>query len=227
MAVIVSRVKGGQLTFTAASGAGAGTASDFSCQYTSVAITPGDSGSSATDNEYVLCGDAVPKTSAAGGFGDKLDFTMVSDHNVAAGLVAFSWAHRGEVVQFSFIPNRTPDEAGGAAQTWTGTCIMQPLTVGGEVQGDLRISGSLEITGLTPPTGFGSGYSPAKQFAAPGTTYAAEATVTASDAANAAKLTALGYVAIPQTAWLTGQQIRIGTFAFHWSGTAWAAGAAT
>ena len=228
MTVIVSKVKTGQLTFTATSGTSAGTAADYSCQYTSVAITPGDSGSTAADREYVLCGDPIPTTAASGGYGDKLDFTIVSDHNVAAGLIAFSWAHRDEVVAFSFTPNKNPDEGGGAAaQTWTGTVIMKPLAVGGEVNGDLRITGSLDITSLTPPTGFGNGYSPQRSFSAPGSKFAADSTITASDAPNAAKLVQRGYVAIPQTAWLTGQKITIGTFDFHWSGTDWAAGAAS
>jgi hypothetical protein len=61
--------------------------------------------------------------------------------------------------------------------------------------------------------------------AVPGTTYPAETTITASDAPNAAKLSALGYVASPQTAWTTGQKITVGTFDFNWTGTAWAAGA--
>jgi phage tail sheath protein FI len=33
-----------------------------------------------------------------------------------------------------------------------------------------------------------------------------------------------GYVALPQTAWTSGQVIWIGSYAFSWSGTAWAAG---
>jgi hypothetical protein len=66
---------------------------------------------------------------------------------------------------------------------------------------------------------------PAKGVAAPGNTYAAEATVTAQDGTNAAKLAGLGYVASPTTAWTSGQKITIGTYQFNWSGTAWAAGA--
>jgi hypothetical protein len=50
-------------------------------------------------------------------------------------------------------------------------------------------------------------------------------TITASDATNAARLAALGFVASPATAWTTGQQILIGGLAFNWSGAAWAAGA--
>jgi hypothetical protein len=64
-----------------------------------------------------------------------------------------------------------------------------------------------------------------KAAAAPGAAFAAEATITASDSTNAAKLTGLGYVAAPQTAWTTGQQITVGGFAFNWTSAAWAAGA--
>lgn len=66
---------------------------------------------------------------------------------------------------------------------------------------------------------------PNKAAASPGTAFPAEATVTASDSTNAAKLAGLGYVASPLTAWTTGQQITIGGFAFNWSSSAWAAGA--
>jgi len=64
-----------------------------------------------------------------------------------------------------------------------------------------------------------------KSTASPGDTFPAEATVTASDAPNAAKLAGLGYVADPTSAWTNGQKITVGTFDFNWSGTAWAAGA--
>jgi hypothetical protein len=61
----------------------------------------------------------------------------------------------------------------------------------------------------------------------PGDTFAADAAITASDSTNAAKLAGLGYVADPQTPWTTGMKLTVGTFDFHWTGTAWAAGAAT
>lgn len=64
-----------------------------------------------------------------------------------------------------------------------------------------------------------------KAAAAPGNTFAAEATVTAQDATNAAKLAGLGYVANPTTAWTSGQKITVGAHSFNWSGAAWAAGA--
>lgn len=63
----------------------------------------------------------------------------------------------------------------------------------------------------------------AKGAAQPGDSFT-EATVTAQDATNAAKLAGLGYVASPATNWTTGQRIRVSGFSFNWTGTAWAAG---
>lgn len=65
-----------------------------------------------------------------------------------------------------------------------------------------------------------------KGNATPGSTYTAEATITASDPTNAAKLTGLGFIANPQTAWTTDQKITVGTFDFHWDGDSWVEGAA-
>lgn len=67
---------------------------------------------------------------------------------------------------------------------------------------------------------------PDKAKAAPGDVFPADTNITASDATNAAKLAGLSYVAAPATKWTAGQQITVGTFAFSWDGTAWAAGAA-
>lgn len=66
---------------------------------------------------------------------------------------------------------------------------------------------------------------PHKADAGPGDLFPSDTTITASDPTNAAKLTTNGYVADPQTAWLTTEKITVNGFAFHWTGTAWAAGA--
>lgn len=57
--------------------------------------------------------------------------------------------------------------------------------------------------------------------AAPGDTFAADPQITAEDAPNAAKLSALGYSPNPSTAWAVAEEISIGTYGFKWSGTAW------
>lgn len=65
-----------------------------------------------------------------------------------------------------------------------------------------------------------------KGTASTGSVFPAEATVTAEDATNAAKLAGLGYVASPTTAWAPGRCMLVGTFRFYWNGTAWTAGVA-
>lgn len=62
--------------------------------------------------------------------------------------------------------------------------------------------------------------------AAPGNVYATGyPTITASDSTNAAKLAGLGFVAVPTSAWTTGQKITVNGFDFNWTSAAWAAGA--
>lgn len=65
---------------------------------------------------------------------------------------------------------------------------------------------------------------PAKNPAVNGNVYPNEPTITASDATNAGKLAALGYVASPTSNWTAGQKITVNGFNFNWNGTAWAAG---
>jgi hypothetical protein len=218
MPVVDSRVSHGVLKFTASGGSGVATA--FECQITSVAITPNVEDG---DSQEVLCGD---KVSTAAKTSDTLDFSAISDFASAAGLQAFSWKHRGETVSFEV------QFDGTAADKWAGKVTMKALTVGGAVGEQVVVDASLPIVSLTPPTAFGDGLlhttpPPSKGAAKDGDVFAAEATVTASDATNAAKLAALGYTAATSAAWKTGQRILIGGYAFHWDGTAWAAGAAS
>lgn len=103
-----------------------------------------------------------------------------------------------------------------------------PLTATGPVTLPVELSTYPDAAGqniyiYTDDGVFSTG--PAKGVAAPNNVYAAEATVTASDATNAAKLAGLGYVASPTSNWTTGQKITIGTYPFNWTGSAWAAGA--
>jgi hypothetical protein len=65
-----------------------------------------------------------------------------------------------------------------------------------------------------------------KAASEPGDAFPSETVTTASDSTNAAKLGPAGYVALPTSAWVTGDKITTGTHDFHWSGTAWAPGAA-
>lgn len=65
-----------------------------------------------------------------------------------------------------------------------------------------------------------------RDSASPGDAFT-EPQITAQDALNAAKLTPLGFIANPLTAWTTGQSMSVNTtFLFNWTSTAWQAGAA-
>ena len=101
----------------------AGTEVDFSCQVTAAHV---DWEADADEAITVLCGDSVPGarryTAAFAG-------TLLQDLGDADGIVAYSWAHKGETVPFSFEPST---EAG---QEVTGELILDPLSVGGEEAG--------------------------------------------------------------------------------------------
>jgi hypothetical protein len=64
-----------------------------------------------------------------------------------------------------------------------------------------------------------------KGVAKNGDVFPPEATVTAEDSTNAAKLAGLGYVASPTSNWTSGQFMTVGAYRFNWNGTAWVAGA--
>jgi hypothetical protein len=53
-----------------------------------------------------------------------------------------------------------------------------------------------------------------------------DAAVTAEDDTNANTLTALGYVADPQTSWAAGESFTINGFHFWWAGIGWGSGVA-
>jgi hypothetical protein len=220
MSVVDSRVRAGVLSLNSV---------EHSCQPTSVAITP----TNTTGNQQVtevLCGDKIDE-STAGGLEANLVITAIQDFTDAQGLVAASWTLNGQTVPFEWQATNQP------ADKWTGKVTVQAMEVGGTVGERITSAISWTITELNLPPRLGGGRvipTPApptpgatKAAAKPGDVFAPEATVTASDATAAALLTGLGFTAAPATAWTTGQKITVGTFDFHWSGTAWAAGSAT
>ena len=78
-----------------------------------------------------------------------------------------------------------------------------------------------------PPSLWNGGGGPVtdgRDSASPGDTFT-EPAITAENPANAALLGPLGFVADPPTDWTVGQSMTVTTFAFNWTGSAWAAGA--
>ena len=96
---------------------------DFTCQVTAAHV---DWEVDAEDPTEVLCGETVPGERA---YTSVLAGTLYQDLGDAAGIVAYSWAHKGEEVPFRFIPSTT------AGDEVTGTLILDPLSVGGDEAG--------------------------------------------------------------------------------------------
>ena len=100
-----------------------GTEVDFTCQVTAAHVDwEVDEG----DDTQVLCGETVPGERT---YSSVLAGTLFQDLGEADGIVAFSWANKGEEVPFKFVPNTT------AAQQVSGNLIVDPLSVGGDEAG--------------------------------------------------------------------------------------------
>lgn len=95
-----------------------GTPLDASCQMVNGVVAWDKD---ADDPITTLCGDT-----AAGGvtYNSTLAGTFLQDLSEVDGLVAYTWAHKGETVEFTFTPNT---EAGA---TVTGDLVIDPLDVG-------------------------------------------------------------------------------------------------
>ena len=121
-----------------------------------------------------------------------------------------------EFAYTSAIASATNPHWSGTARLVAWAVVDSGINETTEINLELNVIGDVVRNPVAPAV---------KAQAAPGTMFPAEATVTAEDAPNAAKLAALGYVAVPVSAWTYGQKITIGLYDFHWSGTAWASGA--
>jgi hypothetical protein len=75
------------------------------------------------DDVTVLCGDVVAGSTT---YSAQLTGTMFQDVEDPAGILFYSWQHRGEQVPFVFVPNT---EAGTSA---SGDLVLDPLTFGGD-----------------------------------------------------------------------------------------------
>ena len=101
-----------------------GTEVDFTCQATGARV---EWSVDVGDDTQVLCGETVPGERT---YSSVLAGTIYQDLGDSAGIVAYSWAHKGEEVPFQFTPSTA------AGDTVTGTCILDPLTVGGDTAGE-------------------------------------------------------------------------------------------
>lgn len=113
---------------------GSGPGQNISCQITKAGIEwDKDSGDSVT----VLCGDTVAGDTT---YTAKLTGTMYQDIS-ASGFLTWSWANKGTEQPFEFIPNTV------SARKVTGTLVVDPLNLGGDVATKPTSDFELDIVG--------------------------------------------------------------------------------
>ncbi len=93
---------------------------DFSCQVNN-AMVAWDKDKD--DDQTVLCGETVAGSVT---YTATLSGNVFQDLADPAGIVAFSWANKGTVVPFEFVPNTT------AGTSVTGEVLIDPIQVGGD-----------------------------------------------------------------------------------------------
>lgn len=103
-----------------------GTPFDATAQVTKMQVDWDESVKS-TDPIPTLSGEELPGDDQAS-YGAKLTGEVIQDADLT-GLVAWSWAHRGQSVGFTFTPST---EAGTSV---TGTLRVVPLSFGGDTMG--------------------------------------------------------------------------------------------
>ena len=174
----------------------------------SVTIVPPDNVGNAASGAYATFTASLPLAGK---------YTMVDQGGVP--IVNKGSAKPGDV--FPEEPTLTAEDSVNAAKLSTLGYVANPQTPW--IADERILIGPYAFTWYG--TAWGPGVMPDKGAAAPGDVFPTEPTVTASDPTNAAKLASLGYIAVPTTAWASGEKITVGTFDFNWSGTAWAEGA--
>lgn len=198
-----------------------GTLHEFQCAVTQAGLT-------STGGDPVSLNTLCPEGSFSEAAERAWNLTVTGEQDVesAESFQMFLLEHDGEEATFTYYP-KTDKSGTPMGRGFTGTVtIAPPDNVGNAPSGAFAtFTATLPLRGKYSMVDEAGNPIPNKAAAKAGDIFPNEPTVTASDAPNAAKLGPLGYVAEPQTAWTTGQQITVNGFAFNWSGTAWAAGA--
>lgn len=198
-----------------------GSLTDFKCQITRAEITT--TGNATTTERIATFCQPAAQTNVPVASSFALALEGFQDWTDAAGISAWLFQNDATVKAFALYLDKQVHPSA------TGRVVVQAGQFAGLPQEPLTFTVELPIQDYPDiKNSAGSSLRPTgvKSAATPGSVFPAEATITASDAPNAAKLTGLGFVASPLTAWTTGQKITIlPSYDFNWSSTAWAAGA--
>lgn len=219
MTIVDSRVKNGSLTLGG---------EEFSCQPTTVTIAPDHEGTT-EDSVEVLCGDTLAG-STANVLTANLTITAIQDFTNTAGLIGYSWANDGSIVDFTWSPTSDSEDE------WTGKVTIGALTVGGDVNTRITSDAEWKITQLVTPSRLGSktviGSAEVPLTGVTAGTPGAFAPPNATLPANLAALKADTIVgdagsSKPGAAWTTGQWVVLADASqAYWDGTAWQVGTA-
>lgn len=207
----------------------AGSEVDFSCLVNNATLT---TSVSSGDPVTKLCGTQFAGLSTyTAELGGNIDLDLAT----ASGLFQLSSEHAGEVQAFQFMPSTA-----GTAEA-RGYLIIMPLPFGAANYGD-DLAGDFTWATLGNIDFYRDGAKAWTQnmsprvgqlppVAATGALAGTPGSFTPTGAVVPADLTALqgavpAVVASPATVWTTGQSVNLGTGSAHWSGTAWASGAA-
>lgn len=108
----------------------------FECQATSVAVVPDHD---EEDGVETLCGETTPPSLTTTW---ELQLTAIQDFSDAAGFQQYTWENNGLTVAFEWVPGDPLTNP-----TYTGTCQIRAVTVGGEVSVQLTTDAVFPIVG--------------------------------------------------------------------------------
>lgn len=194
------------------------------CQVTSAALTASPN-ITTTERAGTFC--SPPANSVTVGEDDfTMDIGYFQDPNVDNGLTAFLFEHRTQEAFVYFGAD------GDNPPRMIGRVRLSSGSIGGDAYTDLTATASFPLMSA-PDIEFGTSTGGTRVVRGDGGASSALsaaggsfAPVGATIPANFAALVASGIVAVPATAWTTGQKVTLGdTTLANWSGTAWAVGA--
>lgn len=198
---------------------------DFQCAITQAGLTS-TGGDTVSLNTLCPAGTFSENTERAW----QLTITAAQDVESADSLMLFLLEHDGESADFLYYP-KVDRNGAPVGRGFTGTVTLSPPdNVGNAASGTYAtFTATLPLQGKYGMVDDTGAPIPNKASTKPGDVFPAEATISGSDAGNAAKLAGLGYIVDAATVpWASGAKMTVGTYDFHWNQAAvppaWAAG---